>query len=189
MGPPYQSAGLVAGGNAGRVALALVVAAAIGGGAVGAAYGSRAVGSDPPLFVSWSKIGDIGLGEPKMRVESEYGSEGAGFHVLQRYGDHVQGYYRLHGSRVVVTFYGGRVGELAFTTRYYRTKAGFGVGSTIPLGPCHRNVTGQCTHRWHGFVFDAWNKGVPCDCWVKVGLGAESLPATTANFVKAWFFI
>jgi hypothetical protein len=50
---------------------------------------------DPPRLVPWRGIGDIALGEPQSRMESEYGSEGHGFHVLQRYGDNVQGYYRL----------------------------------------------------------------------------------------------
>jgi hypothetical protein len=153
------------------------------------AHVGTATGSDPPLLIPWSTIGNIALGASKTRVESEYGSEGTGYHVLQRNGGATQGYYWLHGSRVIVTFYGSRVGELDFTTPYYRTKNGFGVGSTIPSGPCHRTATGQCEHRWHGFVFDAWNKGTPCNCWVKVGLGAESLPATTANFLKPWFII
>ena len=26
----------------------------------------------------------------------------------------------------------------------------------------------------------------PCSCWVKVGDGARSLPATGANFLKHW---
>jgi len=88
-----------------------------------------------------------------------------------------------------LTFYGSSVGELDFTTRYYRTRSGFGVGSTIPLGPCHRTATRRCEHRWHGFVFDAWNNDTPCNCWTKVGLGAASLPATGANFLKPWFII
>jgi hypothetical protein len=29
----------------------------------------------------------------------------------------------------------------------------------------------------------------PCNCWVKVGLGARSLRATAGNFLKPWFFI
>jgi hypothetical protein len=153
------------------------------------AVASADAASDPPLLVAWSRIGDITLGQSKARVESEYGSVGSGFHVLYRSGDIQQGYYRLHASRVIVTFHGSRVGELDFTTPYYRTKSGFGVGSTIPLGPCLRGATGRCQHRWHGFVFDAWNKGSLCHCWVKVGLGKESLSATTANFLKPWFFI
>jgi hypothetical protein len=29
----------------------------------------------------------------------------------------------------------------------------------------------------------------PCNCWVKVGLGARSLPVTVSNFEKPWFII
>jgi len=90
---------------------------------------------------------------------------------------------------VIVTFYANRVGELGFSTPYYRTKAGFGVGSRIPLGPCHKTTAGRCEHLWRGFVLNAWSKGSPCHCWVKVGRGAQSLPATIANFLKPWFFI
>lgn len=148
--------------------------------------GARA---DQPLLVPWSRIGDLALGESRASVERDYGSAGQGFHVLSRGNGIVQGYYRLHRSRVFVTFEDGRVNELDFTTRYYRTKSGFGVGSAIPLGPCHRTSTNRCEHRWHGFVWNAWVRDKPCSCWVKVGLGPRSLPATTANFLKPWFFI
>ncbi len=147
--------------------------------AVHSAVASVGLVNDPPVLVPWSSIGYIALGESKTRVEHEYG--------LER--DSPQGYYRLHGSKVFVTFEGGRVTDLNFTTPYYRTRSGFGVGSTIPLGPCHRTATHSCEHRWHGFVFDAWNRGSLCNCWTKVGLGAGSLPATTTNFLKPWFFI
>ena len=76
-----------------------------------------AIGVDPPLLVPWSRIGGIALGESKARVEREYGSEGHGYHVLVRNNGIVQGYYRLHGSRVFVTFQDGRVNELEFATR------------------------------------------------------------------------
>ncbi len=145
--------------------------------------------SDPPVLVPWHKIGDIALGESKAHVEREYGSEGHGYHVLDRVSGIIQGYYRLHGSRVYVTFEDGRVNELDFTTRYYRTKSGFGVGSIIPFGPCHRTATSRCEHRWHGFIWNAWRKEKPCQCWVKVGLAAQSLHAGVANFLKPWFFI
>ena len=85
--------------------------------------------SDPPRLVPWTRIGNITLGERRKRVESEYGSVGTDYYVLQRYGNDVQGYYRLHGRKVAVTFYGGRVGELDFATRYYPTEGGLGVGS------------------------------------------------------------
>lgn len=145
---------------------------------------------DPRLLVPWSRIGNIGLGYSRARVEREYGSAGRGYHVIQRYGkDTVQGYYRLHGSDVVVTFYGDKVGELEFVTPYYRTKSGFGVGSTIPLGPCHKTATNPCERRWNGFIYNVTLKEGPCSCWVKVGRGARSLPATSDNFEKPWFII
>jgi hypothetical protein len=44
-----------------------------------------------------------------------------------------------------------------------------------------------CEHRWRGFAYNLSLKEDPCQCWVKVG--ARSLPATAANFLKPWFFI
>src|SRR5438034_9313016 len=91
-------------------------------------------GSDPPIFVPWSRIGDISLDGFKEEVEAEYGPE-------PTYG------YRLHGSRVFVGYDRGRLSEIRFSTPYYRTKSDFGVGSRIPLGPCHRTSTNRCEHR------------------------------------------
>jgi len=161
---------------------------------VGLSAGSRpgpakATSTDPALLVPWTRIGDIALGKSKARVQREYGSPGHGFHVIQRYGNALQGFYRLHGSKVVVTFYGDHVGEFAFGTPYYRTTAGFGVGSPIPLGPCHRTRRSRCDHLWRGFVYNAWSREKPCGCWTKVGLGRRSLPATSDNFLKPWFII
>jgi hypothetical protein len=144
---------------------------------------------DPPVLVPWSRIGNIALGEPKAQVEREYGSVGRGFHVVQRYGKDVEGYYSLHGSRVVVNFYGDRVGELTFSTPYYRTRGGFGVGSKIPLGPCHKMSAWKCEHRWHGFVWNEWIREKPCNCWTKVGLGRQTVPLLPAKFNRPWFFI
>jgi hypothetical protein len=172
---------------------AVAASLAIIAGAVGAGCGSTSAGrsasSDPPRLVPWSKIGDIALGASKAGVQREYGAVGHGYHVIQRYGDTVQGYYRLHGSRVIVTFYGDRVGELDFTTPYYRTTRGFGVGSKIPLGSCHKTSTNPCEHHWNGFIFGPRLREQPCSCWVKVGRGAQSLPVTGKNFGKPWFFI
>ena len=133
-------------------------------------------GSDPPIFVPWSRIGDISLGGYKDEVQAEYGSE-------PRYG------YRLHGSRVFVGFDRGQVSEIRFSTPYYRAKNGFGVGSRIPLGPCHRTMRYPCLHLWHGFMWNLTLRQKPCSCWVKVGRGPRSLPATSDNFLKPWFFI
>jgi hypothetical protein len=162
-------------------AAAAVVAASDSGAGSGTA--------DPALFVPWNRIGDIALDEPRARVEREYGSLGHGFHLLQRYGGNTQGYYRLHDSRVIVTFYGRRVGELSFSTPYYRSSSGFGVGSRIPLGPCHETALNRCEHRWRGFVWNGWNRETACRCWVKVGAGPRSLARSTRNFEKPWFFI
>jgi len=153
-----------------------------------AACGSPSASSDPPVLVPWSRIGDIALGESKARVQREFGGVGHGYHVIQRYGNTVQGEYRLHGSEVMVTFEGERVNELDFVTPYYRTKSGFGVGSAIPLGVCHKVKSVGCEHRWHGFVLHPKWKDSPCNCWIKVGLGANSLPVT-GTFLKPWFFI
>jgi hypothetical protein len=135
------------------------------------------------------RVGDIALGASRSAVEQEYGSVGHGFHVVQRYGNAVEGYYRLHGSELAVTFYGDRVGRIGFGTPYCRAKNGFGVGSTIPLGPCHRTATNRCEHRWHGFIYNPTLREDPCSCWVKVGVAARSLTPTGTNFGKPWFFI
>jgi len=133
-------------------------------------------GSDPPVFVPWSRIGDISLGGFKEEVAADYGPE-------PRYG------YRLHGGIVDVTFDRGQVSAIRFTTPYYRTKNGFGVGSRIPLGLCHRTMGYACLHLWHGFMWNLRLREGPCRCWVKVGRGKRSLPATGDNFLKPWFFI
>jgi hypothetical protein len=150
---------------------------------------------DPPLLIPWSRVGDIALGASKSKVEHEYGAEGHGFHVVQHYdapagGMAVEGYYNLHGGSVAVTFYDSTVGRIGFGIPYYRTKSGFGVGSRIPLGPCHRLAHYACEHRWHGFIFTPKYHDSPCHCWIKVGLQRQSLPATVATFGKQpWFFI
>src|SRR3954464_4530443 len=111
-------------GKAALLAVAIV--------AVGCSSGSRR--ADPPVLVPWHKIGDIGLGDPKERVLREYGSE-------PELG------YRLHASRVYIEFDAVRVSAIRFSTPYYRTKSGFGVGSRIPLGACHHTTTSRCEHR------------------------------------------
>jgi hypothetical protein len=171
-------------------ALLVTGAGAVAAAAIAATGSSAGSGSaDRPLFVPWNRIGDIALDEPRERVEREYGSVGHGFHLLQRYGENTQGYYRLHHTRVIVTFYNQRVGELGFSTPYYRSSSGFGVGSRIPLGPCHKTALNRCEHRWRGFIWNGWNKGTACRCWAKAGTGPKSLPLTARNFEKPWFFI
>src|SRR5204863_126703 len=96
---------------------------------------------------------------------------------------------RARTPRGLGSFERGRVTEVRFSTPYYRTKNGFGVGSRIPLGPCHRTMGYRCLHLWHGFMWNLRLRENPCSCWVKVGRGTRSLPATGDNFLKPWFFI
>jgi hypothetical protein len=171
---------------ASAVVMLALVAALAAGCSSGTKYGHVAPKSDPPVLVPWRRVGDIWLGESKQRVEREYGA----FRVLQRYGDALQVEYpRLHRGGIVLTFYGTRVGALDVTSPYYRTKRGFGIGSRIPLGPCHRTATDPCERRWHGFIWNLRLREDPCGCWTKVGLGRRSLPATSENFLKPWFII
>jgi hypothetical protein len=144
---------------------------------------------DFPVLVPWTGVGAISLGEGRTQVAHDYDAAGHRFHVQAR-GDRIlDGYYALHHSRLYVTFRDGRVNDLGWTTRFYRTSEGFGVGSRIPLGPCHRTATAPCERRWHGFVWNALVRDKPCSCWVKVGYGKRSLPATGANFLKPWTLI
>jgi hypothetical protein len=139
--------------------------------------------SDPPVLVPWTRVADIRLGESAKRVESEYGKEGS------------RGFYRLHGSRIYVDFENGRVKAVDFSTPYYRTRSGFGVGSRIPYGPCVKTPepvgANPCGHRWHGFLRNEFSKEKVCGCWVKVGFGKRSLRPSPAKYygVKPWFFI
>jgi hypothetical protein len=144
----------------------------------GPRYEAIAVGD----LIPWTAAGAIALGESRGQVARELDAAGHRYHVHW-------GYYVLRGGRLFVTFQDGRVNELAFATPYYVTWDGFSVGSRIPLGPCHRAARTSCEHRWRGFVWNAWVKDKPCSCWVKVGDGARSLPATGANFLKHWVFL
>jgi hypothetical protein len=168
----------------------LSCAAACSGGAASdaATTQSRATGpgSDPPLLVPWSRVGDIWLGEPQARVEREYGSPGHGYHLVVRITNGLQGYYTLHGGEVAVMFRGGRVERIDADPRYYRTKSGFGVGSRIPFGPCVRTFTHRCGHRWHGFVWNEFYKETPCGCWMKVGRGKRSLRPGPGPWTLIW---
>jgi hypothetical protein len=160
--------------------LLVLLAAACAGGIHDAAA------SDPPLLIPWSRVGDISLGERQARVEREYGSPGHGYHVQAHDGKLLQGYYVLHGHVVGVKFSGGRVERIDFSTRYYRTQGGFGVGSRIPLGPCVRTFTHTCGHRWHGFVWNEYDHDMPCGCWIKVGYGKRSLPPGPEPWTVIW---
>src|SRR6266571_1426677 len=63
---------------------------------------------DHPVLVPWHRIGNISLSEPRESVARAYPS--ARFHVLQRYAvRRTEGYFVLHGSHVVITYYSDHV--------------------------------------------------------------------------------
>jgi hypothetical protein len=137
--------------------VAIIVAAAL------TACGTTAKCSDPPLLVPWTRVGNISLGEPFKQVAAESGRQARK--------------YRLHGGTVSLWGAQGRVNFIDFTTRYYRTKSGFGVGSRFPQSWRRAFI-------WNGIV-----KLKPCGCWVRVGTGKRSLSATGANFGKPWVIV
>jgi len=144
---------------------------------------------DFPDLKLGANVGAMYLGDPRARVVGDYAAIGHPFHPQVTTDGIAQGYFALHHSRVFVAFRDGMLNEIDFSTRFYRTWDGFGVGSRIPLGPCHRTATSACQHRWHGFVWNAWTTNRPCSCWVKVGDGTRSLPVTAANYLKPWVFL
>jgi hypothetical protein len=125
------------------------------GAVVGLGFG--AVLSDPPRIEGWHLIGNVGLGYSKARVEYAYGAASANWPSSAVT-------YRVHGGRLEVGYDTRGVAYIATTSAYYRTAAGLGVGSAIPLGPCIHTRSG-CTYRWGQFRYDAlnqwWSKYVP----------------------------
>ena len=96
---------------------------------------------------------------------------------------------RYYGHRLELHGRDGRVNDIGFSSPYYRTKTGFGVGSEIPFGPCVKTWTHRCGHRWHGFVWNEDYKERVCGCWAKVGSGRRSLRPTGANFLRRWILV
>lgn len=102
---------------------------------------------DPARIEPWHKIGDVGLGMLRPTVEYRYGA-----------GDQLspdQTELRVPGGRLAVGFAGNRVTWIETTSPRYRTSTAIGIGTHIPLGPCHHTRTNQCEHRWNGFVYYA----------------------------------
>jgi hypothetical protein len=149
---------------------------------------SHSAGRDPPALVEWHRVGDISLGESQRQVFAEYGGIGHGYHREVDAGI-LQGYFRVHGTDEEVDFRNHRVDDILFSTRYYRTRSGFGVGSKIPFGPCVKTWTHRCGHRWHGFVWNEVYKEHVCSCWAKVGTGKQSLRPAPATFGRRWVLV
>ncbi|MBA2358280.1 MAG: hypothetical protein H0V84_07640, partial [Actinobacteria bacterium] len=109
--------------------------------------GASATASDPARLVKWHLIGNIGLGMTATRIEYSYGSP------VKRYADKGLDFriYRGRGRIGAAYDRGGRVVWVSSESGAYRAPNGFGVGSAIPLGQCHR-VKGSCVYRWNGFT-------------------------------------
>jgi hypothetical protein len=104
---------------------------------------------DSTRIVPWHKIGDIAMGMQRQSVVYRYG-----FPDNTTYGDA----YTIPGGGSITISYGNktvhlndRVIDLQVTAPRYKTAAGIGVGSRIPIGSCH-TVGGRCVHEWEGFT-------------------------------------
>jgi prepilin-type processing-associated H-X9-DG protein len=126
--------------------------------------------SDTPSIVFNASIGDVRLGIPRSQVVETYGAGKTErlrgyFPVGVRYHGKVlvRTTYWVHGGKLIVSYVDGRVKMIETTSRYYRSASGVGVGTRIPLGPCHYDKSGGCQHRWRSFEYDecggAWLGG------------------------------
>ena len=154
--------------------IVLVCAVAFGTSSA-AAHGT----GDPPRLVLWHRVGDIAFGETKADVEAEFGQREQIFEggVLAGYG------YRIHNGDLFVDYArNGRVNELGVTTRYYRARDGFGVGSRLPT--CYESKAG-CTKRWRGLAYNRalaqWQGDF---IWMQVRVRVVVEPI---NGVVSWF--
>jgi hypothetical protein len=108
--------------------------------------------ADLPRVVPWSTIGQVRLNMPLKEVERHYGKR-----PLDSLGITA---YNVGGRTLRVRYWtarsrGFRVFSVSTTSGYYRTPAGVGVGTAIPLGRCHQTRFSPCQRRWHAFVYVA----------------------------------
>lgn len=94
-----------------------------------------------PRISPWHAIGGIGIGMIRSAVEYRYGTAPSEGTVLV---------YKVPKGVLYVQYHHSRVTDLETNSPYFRTSDGLGVGSTIPLGPCHR-VGNGCRYLWSGF--------------------------------------
>jgi hypothetical protein len=85
--------------------------------------------------------------------------------------------YRLHGGILRVKYVHDRAKVIETTSRYYRTPRGIGVGTRIPLGPCHRSRFGSCEYRWRSLQGEAL---LEAERTVRVPLGQGAAPVGDA---------
>jgi hypothetical protein len=107
------------------------------------ADGARSSAVLPSTITPWHAIGGIGIGSSTAAIRYRYGREGKSGVIR---------FTRPDGT-LDVSFNKGHVGVLTTTSPYFRTPTGIGVGSRIPLGPCHSVGGGNCTYLWQGFKY------------------------------------
>lgn len=159
------------------VAIAVTLCTA---GAAALFFGYPAVAApsaDPARIVPWHMIGNIGIGMSQTRVEYGYG-QGTISHI----GGLPYETWAVAGGRLQAGFQNGHVWYVETTSRRYSTTSGLGVGSRIPLGPCHRTARG-CEYRWNGFTYEpqdrrwvrlARHDGRLVEAWLEIGRGTVS---------------
>jgi hypothetical protein len=137
-----------------RISVALSILTAV----VIVSVASGAGGQEGKALVWGKQIGDVKLGMNETDVDYEYGQPvkievpwklPAGKYKNQLAYPQT---YVYNGHRLRITFVNRRVRRIETSSTYYRTPTGVGVGTYIPLGPCH-TVKGQCVHEWHSFKY------------------------------------
>jgi hypothetical protein len=140
--------------------------------AVAASDGAVGSGIQP-----WRAVGGIGIGTSVTRVEYERGV-GTGPRQINMGSASVLAdtVYRHGGGLLWVSYSNGRVSAVGTTSPGLRTPNGLGVGSRIPLGPCHR-IAGGCRYWWQGFRYST----EPCCGWYRTFREG-------ARTVRVWLF-
>ena len=147
-------------------------------------------GEDDPPTLAWNKnIGGITLGMDITRVEYMYGpyrkvEQWKLPAVDTRYKNRtaISEQYVVDGHTIWVTFLGGegKVRVIETASSYYRSKAGIGVGTRIPLGPCIKK-NGYCEYRWSDFRYWECDGGL----WIASAHGQMTVLYTKRGNVSA----
>jgi class 3 adenylate cyclase len=123
-----------------------------------------APGKDPDQILIGRSIGAVELGMPKTAVTTRYGPGIADqWHREGRGGDRLT--YPGEGGALTVSFYGGKVAQVATTDSYYSTDNGVHVGVRAPfpgdpaevrraLARHELKIVGPQLYEWKDFVFD-----------------------------------
>lgn len=114
-------------------------------------------GGDATTLVWNHQAGAVTLGMQQAAVEYVYGPSTKTDrwtlpHVDSKYHDKVvhAERYRIASHMLWAWYIGQTVRVVETSSPYYRTMAGIGVGSSIPLGSCVKRK-GYCEYRWHDF--------------------------------------